>query len=570
MAEYTPRSVLKHVAGWTLGPTLGKGGFGHVRQATHRATGRKVAVKILPALDFEQVITKDILLDAIEAQKEVILLKVMGAFGIKGVVGLDMVKQEGDWKYLFLPMIPKVATQLACPLPASSFIPLFRSFLVALHAMHCLGITHEDLKPGNILMSATDEPIIADFGFSSFSPQGRKMSGGGGTTEYLSPEKVAGDLYRGPPSDVHACGVLFSKWYTNSNPFIWYKGKDEEKTIEDRIYNNDARYFLPNEPGSPGELMRAMLARDPKKRWTIPEVLRHPFLNPESPATPLAQPLKLKFNNAPVLNPTIDLLEEVAFLAWQAEEWYPCQTYTRIVRHLAAPESEHRWEKRMYHALQAWKPKDPDAVGLRAGEVPQAKPKSITRLLKELSVTENQSPTTGEEETPSSRIDRKTKANAKENIPSKMAKERDVHSTANPFDVDVAAKPIRTSSASTDSATTVSPETPALNKKDDKENVAQGTTVGKKDKKMSSDVKVKQAVKKTRANAPPVIVIEDSDEEDQDFQATVEPPRRPKTIAVQPRRSPRLAGLPPEMAGLDEPIAVRRVRRTKTDNLEAN
>lgn len=40
-------------------------------------------------------------------------------------------------------------------------------------------------------MSATDEPIIADFGFSSFSPHGRKMSGGGGTTEYLSPEKVA-------------------------------------------------------------------------------------------------------------------------------------------------------------------------------------------------------------------------------------------------------------------------------------------------------------------------------------------------------------------------------------------
>lgn len=78
-----------------LSPSLGTG---HVRQATHRATGRKVAVKILPALDFDQVITKDILLDAIEAQKEVILLKVMGAFGIKGVVGLDMVKQEGDWK----------------------------------------------------------------------------------------------------------------------------------------------------------------------------------------------------------------------------------------------------------------------------------------------------------------------------------------------------------------------------------------------------------------------------------------------------------------------------------------
>jgi hypothetical protein len=94
-------------------------------------------------------------------------------------------------------------------------------------------------------------------------------------------------------------------------------------------------------------------------------------LNPTSPATPLAQPIKLTFSNAPITNPSIDLIEEVAFLAWIAEEWYPCQTYTRIVRHLATPESEPRWEKRMYHALQSWKPKDPDAVGLRAGEVPQ-------------------------------------------------------------------------------------------------------------------------------------------------------------------------------------------------------
>jgi hypothetical protein len=105
--------------------------------------------------------------------------------------------------------------------------------------------------------------------------------------------------------------------------------------------------------------------------FQIPEILRHPFLNPESPATPLAQPIKLTFSNAPITNPSIDLIEEVAFLAWIAEEWYPCQTYARIVRHLAAPESEPRWEKRMYHALQSWKPKDPDAVGLRAGEVPQ-------------------------------------------------------------------------------------------------------------------------------------------------------------------------------------------------------
>ncbi|KAJ9100732.1 hypothetical protein QFC19_005471 [Naganishia cerealis] len=567
MAEYTPRSVLKHVAGWTLGQTLGKGGFGHVRQGTHRATGRKVAVKILPALDFEQVITRDILLDAIEAQKEVILLKLMGAFGIKGVVGLEMVKQEGDWKYLFLPLVPKVATQLACPLPASTFVPLFRSFLVALHAMHCLGITHEDLKPGNILMSANDEPIIADFGFSSFSPSGRKVSGGGGTTEYLSPEKVGGETYRGPPSDVHACGVLFAKWYTNSNPFVWYKGKDEEKTIEDRIYNGDTRFVLPNEPGSAGELMRAMLARDPKKRWTIPEVLRHPFLNPSSPTVPLAQPIPITFSEAPIVRPSIDLIEEIAFLGWIAEEWYPCQTYTRIVRHLAAPVSEPRWEKRMYHALQSWKPKDPDAVGLRAGEVPQAKPKSITRLLKELSVTENK-PSLGEEDSPSSRTTKTKVQQAVKHTSVKAVQERDANKKHNPFDVDDPAKPARVSTASTDSATTVSPDTPtAADKNNDKENIAVGTAVNKKDKKTLGTGKTTKDTEKAKISVPEVIVIVDSDEEE-DNQATVEPPRRPKTVKIQPRRSPRLAGLPPEMEGLAERNAARRIRRTKADALE--
>lgn len=111
---------------------------------------------------------------------------------------------------------------------------------------------------------------------------------------------------------------------------------------------------------------------------------------------------------------------------------------------------------------------------------------------------------------------------------------------------------------------------------------------------------------------PAVIVIEDTDDEDEDegedpegtsasfirprivsdvhCLATVEPPRRPKIVAVQPRRSPRLAGLPPEMEGLGmrscplsslcattahptfvcigERNAARRVRRTKADFLE--
>lgn len=95
--EGTPRSVLKRVAGWTLGSTLGRGGFGHVRKATHPG-GRLAAVKILPALKPDEPISKDQFLDATEAYKEVVMMKIFTGLGLPGFVGLDLVKEDKEWK----------------------------------------------------------------------------------------------------------------------------------------------------------------------------------------------------------------------------------------------------------------------------------------------------------------------------------------------------------------------------------------------------------------------------------------------------------------------------------------
>jgi D-alanine-D-alanine ligase-like ATP-grasp enzyme len=42
--------------------------------------------------------TKDMVLDAMDAQKEEILLKVFSGLGIQGVVGIDLIRQEKEWK----------------------------------------------------------------------------------------------------------------------------------------------------------------------------------------------------------------------------------------------------------------------------------------------------------------------------------------------------------------------------------------------------------------------------------------------------------------------------------------
>ena len=71
---------------------------GHVRKAKHLATNRTTACKILPAVDPTSPLTKDMILDAMEAQKEEILLKLMAGLKIEGVVGIDMVRHEKQWK----------------------------------------------------------------------------------------------------------------------------------------------------------------------------------------------------------------------------------------------------------------------------------------------------------------------------------------------------------------------------------------------------------------------------------------------------------------------------------------
>ncbi|KAJ9123424.1 hypothetical protein QFC22_001626 [Naganishia vaughanmartiniae] len=124
-------------------------------------------------------------------------------------------------------------------------------------------------------------------------------------------------------------------------------------------------------------------------------------------------------------------------------------------------------------------------------------------------------PSTAEEDSPSSRTTKTKAQQATKHISVKAIKERDINQNTNPFDVDDSAKPPRVSAASTDSATTVSPDTPTVgNKSDDKENVAVGNAVNKKDNKATVTKLTGKTAEKVKAIAPPVIVIGDSDEDE--------------------------------------------------------
>lgn len=98
-------------------------------------------------------------------------------------------------RYVFLKRYDGDLTGNLAPRGRDQVIPFFRALLRTVEALHRLGVSHEDIKRGNVLLQKTHNkrvlPVLADFGFAHFVPDGGPVTSLGGTVDYSSPEKVA-------------------------------------------------------------------------------------------------------------------------------------------------------------------------------------------------------------------------------------------------------------------------------------------------------------------------------------------------------------------------------------------
>jgi serine/threonine protein kinase len=105
----------------------------------------------------------------------------------------------------------------------------------AVAAAHRAGVTHRDLKPGNVLFTAAGVPKVTDFGLVKLLDGETINSASGslmGTIPYMAPEQAAGRTRSvGPHTDVWAMGVMLYEALAGRLPF---RGESELDTL-DRI-----------------------------------------------------------------------------------------------------------------------------------------------------------------------------------------------------------------------------------------------------------------------------------------------------------------------------------------------
>jgi serine/threonine protein kinase len=138
----------------------------------------------------------------------------------------------------------------------------------ALHYAHRKGVVHRDIKPGNILLDATGQPHVADFGLALKEENVGTGPTFAGTPAYASPEQAREEGHRvDGRSDVFSLGVVFYELLVGQRPF---RGETREELLE-QITSVEARPPRQVDDTIPKELERICLkalAKRASERYT--------------------------------------------------------------------------------------------------------------------------------------------------------------------------------------------------------------------------------------------------------------------------------------------------------------
>lgn len=107
---------------------------------------------------------------------------------------------------------------------ADTALEIVEKLARGLQAAHDCGILHRDLKPGNILINAENEPFLIDFGMArrlDLDETILTVTGAiAGTPAYMAPEQISGDGDDiGPATDIYSLGVILYELLTGSMPY---------------------------------------------------------------------------------------------------------------------------------------------------------------------------------------------------------------------------------------------------------------------------------------------------------------------------------------------------------------
>lgn len=205
-----------------------RGGQGVVYQAIHKATKRKVAIKVMKDGPFGGHKEKA------RFDREVEILAQLQHPNIITVHDSGVLPAEKGGLHFFVmdyvsgKSLDRYLEDAKPDMKAT--LAIFAKICEAVNAAHLQGVIHRDLKPTNIRVDTSGEPHILDFGLAKVA--GGSVVGGDspelmtvtgqfiGSPAWASPEQAVGDISKiDVRTDVYSLGVMMYKALTDQFPY---------------------------------------------------------------------------------------------------------------------------------------------------------------------------------------------------------------------------------------------------------------------------------------------------------------------------------------------------------------
>jgi len=205
---------------------LGAGAMGTVYKAHDPVINRTVAIKVVRTDALDPPTRADYL------ERFRLEVQAAGRCSHPAIVGVYDYLTEADNPSIVMEFVEGRTLQQVLRDPAARaalpFVPLLVQVLGGLAAAHRLGITHRDVKPANIMVTARGEAKLADFGIARMPDASHTQVGMLlGTPAYMAPEQVAGSNVD-HRADLFAIGAILYETVAGRPPFA---GRTMSETI---------------------------------------------------------------------------------------------------------------------------------------------------------------------------------------------------------------------------------------------------------------------------------------------------------------------------------------------------
>jgi len=254
---------------------IGKGKFGLVKCGINKETKKPVAIKIMAKKNMDKS-------DLELAKVEIDILKI-GQH--PNIIKLYDIYENENYIYIIMEYcsggdLLSYFEYHEYELPETKVCEIIHKLSMAIYYLHSYGIVHRDLKPENILMtdlSMQADIRLLDFGLSKIVGNDEKCTEPYGTLSFVAPEVLQGKPYD-KSVDLWSIGIIAFLLLCGYLPFDDKHSEREiaRQTIQDPVpfeekiwskYSPEAKSFVDG-----------LLQKKPEKRYTIKEVLEHPWI----------------------------------------------------------------------------------------------------------------------------------------------------------------------------------------------------------------------------------------------------------------------------------------------------